>query len=105
MAVSRQFRRRKATRTQRRSERTVLRAVQLVLEGGKRYPAPCREAGAGAAEDVDERAFQCHGNNVGPAGLLRSGNGGLTGGVPFIARGDTARYGKGTDSDATDTFI
>jgi DNA (cytosine-5)-methyltransferase 1 len=30
-------------------------------------------------------AFQCHGNNVGPMGTLRSGNGGLTGGVPAVA--------------------
>jgi hypothetical protein len=29
-------------------------------------------------------AFQCHGTNVGPMGTLRSGNGGLTGGVPFV---------------------
>lgn len=29
-------------------------------------------------------AYQCHGNNVGPMGTIRSGNAGLTGGVPFI---------------------
>lgn len=29
-------------------------------------------------------AYQCHGNNVGPMGTLRTGNGGLTGGVPFV---------------------
>lgn len=29
-------------------------------------------------------AYQCHGNNVGPMGTVRSGNGGLTGGVPFV---------------------
>lgn len=30
-------------------------------------------------------AYQCHGSNVGEAGTLRAGNGGLTGGVPFTA--------------------
>jgi hypothetical protein len=30
-------------------------------------------------------AMQCHGSNVGPMGTIRSGNGGLTGGVPFVA--------------------
>lgn len=30
-------------------------------------------------------AYQCHGNNVGEMGTLRQGNGGLTGGVPFLA--------------------
>jgi DNA (cytosine-5)-methyltransferase 1 len=30
-------------------------------------------------------AYQCQGNNVGEAGTLRGGNGGLTGGIPFIA--------------------
>lgn len=29
-------------------------------------------------------AFQCQGGNVGPMGTLPSGNGGLTGGVPFV---------------------
>ena len=28
--------------------------------------------------------YQCHGGNVGPLGALRQGNGGLTGGVPFV---------------------
>jgi DNA (cytosine-5)-methyltransferase 1 len=35
------------------------------------YPAP-------------PEAWQCHGGNVGPMGTVRSGNGGLTGGVPFV---------------------
>lgn len=29
--------------------------------------------------------FQCHGSNVGPMGTVRSGNGAVTGGVPFVA--------------------
>ena len=33
---------------------------------------------------VPSVAWQCHGNNVGPMGILRAGNGGLTGGVPFV---------------------
>lgn len=28
--------------------------------------------------------YQCHGNNVGPMGTLRRGNGAVTGGVPFM---------------------
>jgi DNA (cytosine-5)-methyltransferase 1 len=44
--------------------------------------------GADASEDGTERGtplvMQCHGNNVGPMGTLREGNGGLTGGMPFI---------------------
>ncbi len=30
-------------------------------------------------------AYQCHGGNVGPMGVLRAGNGDVTGGVPFLA--------------------
>jgi DNA (cytosine-5)-methyltransferase 1 len=30
-------------------------------------------------------AYQCHGNNVGPMGTLREGDGGVTSGVPFVA--------------------
>jgi DNA (cytosine-5)-methyltransferase 1 len=33
-------------------------------------------------------AFQCQGSNVGPIGCLRSGNGGTTGGVPFIVNSE-----------------
>lgn len=33
----------------------------------------------------EPEVYQCHGNNVGEAGTLRAGNGGLTGGVPFVA--------------------
>lgn len=32
-----------------------------------------------------EGVYQCHGSNVGEVGTLRSGNGGVTGGVPFLA--------------------
>lgn len=48
-------------------------------------------SGAGTERTGNERteadflvAYQCHGNNIGVAGTLRAGNGGLTGGVPFI---------------------
>ena len=50
-------------------------------------------------------AYQCHGTNVGEAGTLRGGNGGLTGGVPFVAAALASRYHKGTDSDATDALV
>jgi DNA (cytosine-5)-methyltransferase 1 len=35
-------------------------------------------------EDDQNLVYQCHGSNVGPMGTVRAGNGGLTGGVPFI---------------------
>lgn len=31
-------------------------------------------------------AYQCHGTNVGPMGTIMSGNGNVTGGVPFVSR-------------------
>jgi len=56
-----------------------------------RAQAP-RGAGEGASGGVGTRprdleAYQCQGASVGPMGVLRSGNGGVTGGVPFIASG------------------
>lgn len=49
---------------------------------------------SGATEDGTDRgtpivavAYQCHGTNVGPMGTLRSGDGGLTSGVPFVVAG------------------
>jgi site-specific DNA-cytosine methylase len=42
----------------------------------------CNTLGTETQEAV---AYQCHGSNVGPMGTVRSGNGGLTGGVPFVA--------------------
>lgn len=36
-------------------------------------------------------AFQCHGGSVGEFGVLRAGNGSMTGGVPFIADGAVRR--------------
>lgn len=47
-------------------------------------------------EDDQNVVYQCHGNNVGPMGTLRSGNGGLTGGVPFIASPVAAEGGNRT---------
>jgi len=41
--------------------------------------------------------MQCHGSNVGPMGHLRSGNGNVTGGVPFLAHALTAHDAKGFD--------
>lgn len=44
--------------------------------------------GRGGADDTKGQGgflvAQCHGTNVGPLGTLRSGNGGVTGGVPFV---------------------
>lgn len=50
-------------------------------------------------------AYQQQSSNVRPAGTLRSGNGAVTGGVPFLAATITARQGKGPDSDATTTLV
>jgi DNA (cytosine-5)-methyltransferase 1 len=68
--------------------------------------------GTCGADDNQAQAghlFACQGSNVGEFGTLRAGNGGLMGGVPFVqeevAGGNPARYGKGTDSDCTDTLI
>lgn len=51
--------------------------------------------GTGIGEDGDPApslagshvpaVYQCHGANVGPMGCVRSGNGNVTGGVPFVA--------------------
>lgn len=46
--------------------------------------------------------YQCHGNNVGPMGTLRAGNGGLTGGVPFIVNA-TYSCEKQSHARPTDT--
>lgn len=51
--------------------------------------------GADASEDGTGRGtpivYQCHGSNVGPIGTLRQGNGGLTGGQPFMAHDTVVR--------------
>lgn len=70
-------------------------AAGLVLDVGSdagRYPAPSGEAESHPAPRPLQRAeaepapiiYQCHGNNVGPVGTLRAGNGGVTGGNPFL---------------------
>lgn len=52
------------------------------------------EVGAGVGREPT--AFQCHGTNVGPFGTLRSGNGHVTGGVPFIVEPVAAEGGNRT---------
>jgi DNA (cytosine-5)-methyltransferase 1 len=42
-------------------------------------------------------AYQCHGSNVGEMGVLRSGNGNETGGVPFVSSALTESYGRQPD--------
>ena len=41
---------------------------------------------SGVAHPPEPEAWQCQGGNVGPAGTLKAGNGGLTGGVPFVGQ-------------------
>jgi len=40
-------------------------------------------------------AYQCQGSNVGPMGTIRGGNGGMTGGVPFVAQSVAVRRRDG----------
>lgn len=40
-------------------------------------------------------AYQCHGSNVGPMGVLRKGNGHESGGVPFIVTGEQNESERG----------
>lgn len=50
--------------------------------------AYCLEARQGRGHGQGQAVvYQCHGSNVGPMGTVRSGNGGLTGGVPFVTDG------------------
>jgi len=46
---------------------------------------------ANAGGNTAPCVFQCHGNNVGPMGSLRKGNGGITGGVPGVVTEMTVR--------------
>jgi DNA (cytosine-5)-methyltransferase 1 len=89
------------------------RAVQVLFEpeGSGGDSEACGEAGQGLAGDVeggagivsDPIAYQCHGNNVGAIGTLRQGNGGLTGGVPFVSwkRRGGFGYSESEESSAT----
>ncbi len=66
----------------------------LVAHTPRSESADAGEDGTGTPPVVvpaDPAAYQCHGNNVGPLGTLRQGNGGLTGGVPFIRGAMTVR--------------
>jgi len=44
-------------------------------------------------------AYQCHGTNVGEMGTLRTGNQGVTGGVPFVVRDERGRCNDGRVSE------
>lgn len=87
------------------------------LAAGAHAPAiahTLRAEGHDASEDGTGRgvplgpveAYQCHGSNVGPMGVLRSGNGNETGGVPFTVAFQTriARNGRGQPKDITDAL-
>lgn len=52
--------------------------------GGRRGHRIDAESAAGGHLVVG--AYQCHGSNVGPMGVLRAGNGNETGGIPFIVQ-------------------
>lgn len=70
----------------------ILQRQVVTTLGDKTHALTAEEADA--SEDGTGRgqpivAYQCHGNNVGPMGTLRKGDGGLTSGVPFIASDDT----------------
>lgn len=72
-------------------------AVTPILEVGARTNGDGYRDGDGIGREGDSMyslqaakqhavAYQCHGGNVGPMGTVRSGNGALTGGVPFVAQ-------------------
>ena len=72
--------------------------------------ATARRVGVrGSARERLIGAAQCHGSNVAPPGALRAGNGGLTGGVPFVAVDRAARtlLPKHDDShdEALETYV
>lgn len=91
------------------------RAGQILSlsEGVQRHPAPGREAGEEAARGARGGAkesvlFACQGSNVGEFGTLKAGNGGLTGGVPFMPEVSHAltAHPSGQRNDPTEqTFI
>lgn len=59
--------------------------VAGTLGGGSGARGWCDDMDRAGALVVEEpEVFQCHGTNVGPMGTLREGNGGVTGGVPFV---------------------
>lgn len=76
--------------------------ILSLSEGVQRHPAPGREAGQAVAALTSNGVGTCGADdNQGQAGHLlaytRKPNG--------VAGGNPARYGKGTDSDATDTLV
>ncbi|HSH79848.1 MAG TPA: DNA (cytosine-5-)-methyltransferase, partial [Herpetosiphonaceae bacterium] len=65
------------------------------------------QSGGFRTTDLDNSGafiYQCQGTNVGEIGALRQGNGGVTGGVPFLARSDTTREGLRQD-ESKETII
>jgi len=58
--------------------------------------------GGGTRQNLVAEAYQCHGNNVGPMGTIRQGNGGTTGGVPFTVQA-TFSEGQGPHARKADT--
>lgn len=79
-----------------RAQRTA-EVLSLFSRGGRDSASSgaAREGAPGDAEDGagEPCVYQCHGNNVGAIGTLRQGNGGLTGGVPFVANSVTSSAG------------
>jgi site-specific DNA-cytosine methylase len=59
---------------------TVCLGSDPIVSEGVAQPVTTRN------DDPGVVAYQCHGNNVGPMGTLRSGDGGLTSGVPFVVQ-------------------
>ena len=69
--------------------------TQITSKGNYSHPQPgdpCHPLAAGAHPPA--LVYQCHGGNVGPMGTIRSGNGGLTGGVPFVTHPLNAHAGR-----------
>jgi DNA (cytosine-5)-methyltransferase 1 len=71
--------------------------------GGEQATALRASQGGGDKSHV-LTAYQCQGTNVGEAGTLRSGNGRLTGGTPFVAFRTSPNCGAWETGDRTDAI-
>ncbi len=66
---------------------TIDRHAVCEVEPNERLREAAERPGASETETA---AYQCHGSDVGPTGVLRRGNGNEQGGVPFLVHGHQA---------------
>lgn len=77
--------------------------AQITSPENRANPAPGDPAPSLNGDARLAVAYQCHGSNVGPIGTLRQGNGGVTGGVPFLAHSLTASHDASEDGTGRGT--